>query len=153
MYSETQKAGTKHFFFTLAATLFLSAVTFMIRFFTQSVPVIGQLATVAAFVIMVYLVYIHYAPVFEYTLDGNRLIVIRRTGHREKNISVELSDIVSISEKAPDGVKADRMCPAMFFPKKPLYINYGTRAVLIDGSDKLYTRLKNLMNGDKKWQK
>lgn len=153
MYTEIQKAGVKHFFIALAAAAALSAVTFFIRFFTRAVPLIGQTATVAAVAALAYLVYAHYAPVFEYTLDGHRLTVTRRTGRREKKVTVRLSQIVSVSDKAPANVKTDRLCPAVFFAKNPLYINYGSRTVLIDGSSELYGHLKNAMNGDKRWQK
>lgn len=153
MYSETQKAGIKHFFIAIADAIGLWAVTLIVKFFSQAVPIVGQIVTIAAFCVLVYFVYAHYAPVFEYTADSKKIRVVRRTGHREKIVEVKVSDIVSVTSRPAEGVKTDRLCPAIILPKNPLYINYGTRAVLIDGSDKLYECLKNIMNGDKRWQK
>jgi hypothetical protein len=150
MYSETHTSGTKQFLLAVGAAAVLAGVSSVIRRLSQAMPMIGELLSVILFAFLVYLVFVHYAATFEYKISGYTLTVTRKTGHREKIIEIKSGEITAVSKKRPDGVKTEKMCVAILLCKNPLYICYGDRAVLIDGSSELAEKLKNMMNGEKK---
>ena len=152
MYSETHTSGMKQFFIAVGAAAVFLAISLVIQFFTKSTPLIGDIVSVILFVVLGYIVYTHYTAVFEYRVDGHKLIITRKIGHREVSLTLKSGQINSITRSRPSGVRVSGKCVAVMFPKNPLYIVCSDSAVLIDGSEELYENIKNQMNGDKKWQ-
>lgn len=137
MYSEIHKAGTKHVLIALAAGIAMSLLSGVVKFFLRNIPLAEQIVTISFFAVLVYFVYIHYASQFEYKISGYKLIITRKTGRRIKVIEIKSAQIDNISSKKPKNIKTDKMTVAVFFAKNPIYITYGDKAVLIDGSDEL----------------
>lgn len=149
MYSEIHKAGTKHVLLALAAGIVLSLLSGVVKFFLQNIPLAEQIVTIGFFAVLVYLVYIHYASQFEYKINGYKLIITRKTGRRIKITEIKSAQIDEISSKRPKNIKTDRMTVSIFFVKNPMYIIYGNKAVLIDGTNELYEHINNITNGEK----
>lgn len=149
MYGEIHKAGTKHVLLALAAGVVMSLLSGVVKFFLRNIPLAEQIVTIGFFAVLVYLVYIHYASQFEYKISGYKLIITRKTGRRIKVVEIKSSQIENISKNRPKNVKIERMTVAVLFVKNPMYITYGSKAVLIDGTDELYAHINNIMNGEK----
>ena len=153
MYSEIHRSGIKQFLYALAEAAAASVVSLVIKFIFREIPLIGDIATVAIFSALVYCVYVHYTAVFEYSIDGHNVTVMRTIGHRKSTIGFKTSQISSVLRSDPPKMHISRRCISILRPKNPLYIIYGSKGVMIDGSEELYDKLKIAMNGDKKWQK
>lgn len=102
---ENLTAGTKEFVFSVIWTVLLLTAGRYITFILPSYKIAGTILTVLMFCILGFFVLTHYCAVYTYTVKNGKLTVNRAIGHRNKTVTVPLSQITSVTRKKPAGTR------------------------------------------------
>lgn len=125
MYVQQNKAGKKEFLWVLVMIMAVALLNDVLRFFLPDIPLVKEVILIGVCCILVYLIYQHYAAVFEYRLDAERFYIERRIGHRIKTISFLTKDIENIYfGKRPEIRQCQNRCVGILPGKKTCYIVY-----------------------------
>lgn len=132
---ETRTGGTKEFIFSVIWALFLLMLGRLIIFTLPNYKIIGVIITIMMFCLLAYFVLTRYSAVYTYTLKNDILRVNRRIGHRNKEVQIYMTEILSVSRAWPRNVKARAsvMKTSAFSKKRTWYVVYergGEKGVL-----------------------
>lgn len=148
MYTEINKAGTKHFLLLLLATAVTGTFLSYLKFIFSSKLVI-DIVTIAVFLVIGYFVFMRYCAVFEYSTDGKVLSIVRRIGRNTRIIEIEVKKIKKLTqdkEKANPPKKITNMCVSILSKKNAYYAVYFEnnvkKAILFEPSDELIKNIK-----------
>lgn len=150
MYTQKNKAGIKEFFLAVAGLLILSVVLDIFKYAVanEALRDVLQLAAACAYGCFVYL---HYTASFEYSVNEERISIVRKIGFREKNITISTAEAASVKEGRAALVfdkNAVNMSIHILPSRKSvcIYRNDGS-CVIIDADDKMKKILKEYFNG------
>jgi len=148
MYTETNKAGVKSFFFILIAVITAMLVLSCVKSAFENVLLVDAV-TILIFCIIGYYTLVRYSSVFEYSTDGEVLIIIRKIGHRVTTVNIDVKKIKKLSRNKADisSVKKPlNMCASIISKQRAYYLLYTEdkvkKAIIFEPTDALVEKLK-----------
>ena len=150
MYKQERKAGWGQYLVCLAAGLILWILCDILAVFLKSAIAADFIFIITA-CIMVYLVYSHYCAVFTYEIKKKKLIITRKTGHRELKEEITISKINYVGTKKPPKTyhKLLKFTVNVFLKKNYCYIVYdsNTKCIVTEADQELQKLIKENTDG------
>ncbi len=152
---EKNTAGTKEFLFSAAWAVILLIIGKFIISLLPGYKIIGTVITILMFCVLAFFALTRYSAVYTYTLTDERLRVNRSIGHRNKEVSICITDIIRIARSKPDNAPKDTqiMTKTVFSKKNAYYVIYaknGSAHMLVfEPSKAMAEAVKGLMKNPK----
>ena len=158
MYKQENKAGAREFIkvivLTVAAIVFSGFLGGLINFLSNgklNATLFGQIILAVFGVMLVMLVYNHYASVFKYKITKTHIVIEKKTGSRVTEYDIPLKEIskVCIRTGAP-GIKGKklRLSKNFFTGRKSTVLVVGAEEniVVFEPDDEFIRKMKEYMN-------
>lgn len=150
MYKQENKAGFKQYLFVIVMVI---AVVFISEFvgWIVNYPLAGDILMIALCVLLVIIVYNHYASVFYYKITSKHIVIEKKSGRKvtEYDIPIEEINKIYIRKSIPKlkGKKL-RLCSSVFGYKKTTVMLCGEEntIVVFEPDDKFVKKIKEYMN-------
>lgn len=126
MYTQTNKAGIKHFLLTLISVAVVGIILSYVKFIMPN-KLAADVIIIAVFFLMGYPVFLKYCAVFEYSTDGETLTLLKKTGHRTTRISVDIKKIKKFTNDKRAAAlpkQVTDMCVCIISKKRVYYAVY-----------------------------
>lgn len=158
MYKQENKAGIREFLkvilMALAAVIvsdFLGACISWITGGFIKAALAGQILLAVVCVVMVMLVYNHYASVYNYKITKKHIVIEKKSGRKVTEYDIPISEIkkIYIRKKTPKlkGKKL-RLCASMFGYKKTttMICTEENDIIIFEPDDNFVEKIKEYMN-------
>ena len=154
MYKQENKAGFKEFLIVILMAVISVILTSIAGWFIGALtgfPWAGDILLIAMCVIMVFLVYNHYASVYTYRITQKHIVIEKKAGRKITEYDIPIVEInkMYIRKKLPKlkGKKL-RLCSSMFGYKKTTVIICGQddQIVVFEPNDKFIAKIKEYIN-------
>lgn len=156
MYKQENKAGVKEFIWVILmamAAVFISSLanTVILSITNGSFRWAGDILLIAMCIIMVLLVYNHYASVYSYKITPKHIVIEKKAGRKVTEYDIPIVEINKIyirkKVKKLKGKKL-RLCSSMFGYKKTTVMLCGENdnIVIFEPDDKFLKKIKEYMN-------
>lgn len=158
MYKQENKTGVKSFLLTVAmafaaivASEFLGGFLNFISGGIIPARLSGNILLAVMCVVMVYLVYNHYASTYIYKITPKHIVIEKKTGSRVTEYEIPIKEIrkVYIRKKVKLKGKKLRLCAGVFSDKKVTVIVCGEEKKIIafEPDENFIAKLKEYVNG------
>jgi len=154
MYKQEDKAGVKEFLIVIlmaVVSVILTGLAGWVIYALTGFKLAGDILLFLMCILMVSLVYNHYASVYTYKITQKHIVIEKKSGRKITEYEIPLVEInkIYIRKKIPKlkGKKL-RLCSSMFGYKKTTVMICGQddRIVVFQPDDKFISKIKEYMN-------
>lgn len=157
MYKQECKSGIREFLTVVVMALvsvilsqFLGALLAALTGGRLPTVLTGQLILAVMCVYMIFLVYHHYASHFTYTINKKHIVIQKRTGRRETEMTIPLNEIMKVYLRKKPKLKGkkQKFCTRMFPSSKTSTLICGDegKIIVFEPDDKFIEKMKEYMN-------